>query len=191
MRHVGSYAVTYDIPAPNPNPVVGQILRHWSIDTTFHAQSASPFDLTGLVIINPIDGSFSNSRPNVNPDVPWYVDDPTVPGGRRINRDAFTAAPAGTSGNLGRNELRAFGAWQQDLAVRREFVVQGGVKLQFRAEGFNIFNHPNFGSIQRTLTAANFGQATQMLNTSLGGGLSPLYQIGGPRSFQFALKMIF
>jgi len=64
------------------------------------------------------------------------------------------------------------------------------VNLQFRAEAFNLFNHPNFGTIQTSLTAANFGQATNMLNRQL-GGISQLYQLGGPRSFQFALKLQF
>jgi len=77
-----------------------------------------------------------------------------------------------------------------DLAVRREFPIYEGLKLQFRAEAFNIFNHPDFGAIQTRLTAANFGQATNMLNRQL-GGLNQLYQIGGPRSLQFAAKLVF
>ena len=38
-------------------------------------------------------------------------------------------------------------AWQMDLAVRRDFPIHERLKLQFRAEAFNIFNHPNFGAI--------------------------------------------
>jgi hypothetical protein len=46
------------------------------------------------------------------------------------------------------------------------------------------------------LTSPQFGEATQMLNNSLGaggqsGGLTPLYQVGGPRSIQLAVKMQF
>jgi len=64
------------------------------------------------------------------------------------------------------------------------------LKLQFRAEAFNIFNHPNFGLINPAFGQSTFGQATSTLAQSL-GGLSPLYQLGGPRSMQFALKLIF
>jgi len=127
-------------------------------------------------------------RPDLVGGVPVYIDDATVPGGRRINRAAFANPAAGQSGTLGRNVLRGLPAWQIDLALRRQFRITEKLNLQFRAEAFNIFNHPNFGTIQTSLTAANFGQATNMLNRQL-GSLSSLYQIGGPRSFQFALKL--
>jgi hypothetical protein len=95
-----------------------------------------------------------------------------------------------------------------DLAVRRDFPIHESLRLQFRAEAFNVFNHPNFGTINGgSFTFGNycapdiptspsfspgctFGQATGTLAHGL-GGLSPLYQMGGPRSMQFALKLIF
>ena len=58
------------------------------------------------------------------------------------------------------------------------------------AEAFNLLNHPNFGYIDPYLTDATFGEATQMLNQSL-GTLASQYQQGGPRSMQFALKLIY
>ena len=68
--------------------------------------------------------------------------------------------------------------------------------LRFRAEFFNIFNHPNFGNPINNLTSPLFGHSTQMLASFLGsgganGGFNPLYQIGGPRSIQLALKLQF
>jgi hypothetical protein len=60
--------------------------------------------------------------------------------------------------------------------------------LQFRADAFNLFNQANFANPNGVLTSANFGRATQMLSNGL-GGLSPLFQIGGPRSLQLALKL--
>jgi hypothetical protein len=70
------------------------------------------------------------------------------------------------------------------------------LSLQARGDFFNILNHPNFGSPINYLSSPQFGQATMMLNNSLGsggqsGGLNPLYQIGGPRSIQLALKLQF
>ena len=86
--------------------------------------------------------------------------------------------------------MRGFGAWQMDMAVRRDFPIYENLKLQFRAEAFNIFNHPSFGSIDPHFGSPTFGQATATLANSL-GVLSPLYQMGGPRSMQFALKLVF
>ncbi len=87
---------------------------------------------------------------------------------------------------------------QVDFALRRRFTLSERTSLQFRADFFNIFNHPNFANP----TPFKFGstlsgdQSTSMLGRSLGsggasGGLTPLFQIGGPRSIQFALKIIF
>jgi hypothetical protein len=190
IRHVFAAAATYDIPAPSNRPLARAILSHWSVDTSVRAQSALPVDLVARTQTNPADGSLTDSRPNVNPGVPFYLDDPTLPCGRRINAAAFSIPSAGQSGNLGRNALRGCAAWQVDMALHRTLPLKNSVSLQLRAEAFNIFNHPNFGTIQTTLTAANFGQPTNMLNRQL-GGISQLYQIGGPRSFQFALKILF
>ncbi len=190
VRHLFSTAITYDIPSPTEKGFAKAIFGQWAIDTTLHAQSGPPVDIIGAQVVNPADGTLVGNRPNVIVGVPLYVDDPALPGGRAINRAAFALAPAGQFGNLGRNVVRGFGAWQIDTAIRREFVLKEQLRLQFRAEAFNLLNHPNFGTIQTSLTAVNFGQATNTLNQQL-GGISQLYQIGGPRSLQFAVKVLF
>jgi len=80
--------------------------------------------------------------------------------------------------------------------VQRQFHITDNVALRFRSEFFNIFNHPNFGSPNNSLPSPLFGRSTQTLANSLGSGgpnagFSPLYQIGGPRSIQLALKLQF
>jgi hypothetical protein len=107
---------------------------------------------------------------------------------------ACCPAPSGTQGNFGRNVLRGFGATQADVALQRQFHLTEKVGLRFRSEFFNIFNHPNFGNPNNNLTDPLFGHSTQTLASSLGsgganGGFNPLYQIGGPRSIQLALKL--
>jgi len=190
VRHNFAAAVTYDIPSPKVNRVSDAVLSHWSVDTTIHAQSALPVDLVASTLVDPATGTVINVRPDVIAGVPLYIEGPTLPGGRQINRAAFSIPLAGKSGTLGRNVLRGLPAWQVDLALRRQISLTEKLRLQLRGEAFNLFNHPNFGTMQTSLTAANFGQATNMLNRQL-GGLSQLYQIGGPRSMQFALKLIF
>ena len=95
----------------------------------------------------------------------------------------------GESGD--RNAFRLPGYVSLDLGLSKSFGLPWGEghKLQIRWEAFNILNHPNFGAISTDLNAVNFGEATNMLNRQL-GGISQLYQIGGPRSMQFAMKLL-
>ncbi len=88
--------------------------------------------------------------------------------------------------------------YQVDLALRRQFNLTERIKLQLRAEAFNLFNHPNFGDPGgfqgNFLPHPFFGQSTVMLGKSLGsggaaGGFNPLYQLGGPRSIQLAVRL--
>jgi len=90
--------------------------------------------------------------------------------------------------------MRGFPVSQLNLTLRREFHFRERAKLQFRAEAFNIFNHPNFGDPVGNLFSPQFGYSTHMLSRDLGrgginGGLNPLYQVGGPRSMQLALRL--
>jgi len=198
VRHVFTAAVTYNIPAPEVGAVGKVFLRNWAIDTIVTARSATPvdifagFDFTG--------GSQALIRPDVIPGIPLYLNDPAAPGGRRFNPAAFSTPPAGRQGTLGRNTLRGFPVSQVDLALRRQIDVTERLKLQFKAEIFNILNHPNFGdpgNFQGNfLPSPSFGLSTSMLGRSLGtggfnGGFNPLYQTGGPRSIQLSLKAQF
>jgi hypothetical protein len=85
---------------------------------------------------------------------------------------------------------------QWDFAIRREFGLHDRLHMLFKAEFFNFLNHPNFGNPVGDLTSPFFGQSINSLARSLGAqgtgnGFSPLYQIGGPRSIQLALKLQF
>lgn len=164
------------------------------MDTFVLARSAPPVDVVGVTLS--AAGTVLSPRPNVSPGVPLELDGSQYPGGKIFNDAAFTAAPKGQQGDFGRNVLRGFGAAQADVALQRQFHLTEQVGLCFRSEFFNIFNHPNFGPPQNSLTNPLFGHSTQTLANSLGsgganGGFNPLYQIGGPRSIQLALKLSF
>jgi hypothetical protein len=185
IRHAVTAGVTYELPG---------LLSGWSISSFFFARSAPPVNIVGGSFF--AAGTQLAPRPNVIPGIPLEIHGSQFPGGKILNRAAFSAASAGTQGNLGRNVLRGFGAWQADVGLQRQFQLSERFALRFRAEFFNIFNHPNFGSPTNVLTSPLFGRSTQTLANSLGsgganGGLNPLYQIGGPRSIQFALKLQF
>ena len=111
-----------------------------------------------------------------------------------ININAFSPITGGgnVDGNAGRNIARGFDAVQGDLTLRRDFPFTSRVGLQFRVEAYNLFNHPIFGDIYNQLAdgATLFGKTYDTESSQL-GGLSSLYQVGGPRSMQVALKLHF
>ena len=189
IRHTFSAAATYDIPKLHRNRLFGSIVNSWVVDGILRINSAPP--VNPIVGGRSLFGKFGSTRPDLVPNVPLYVDDPTVAGGRRINRAAFNFPPDGQQGTLGRNALRGFSVSQVDVALARQFRLMERWKLQLRAEAFNVFNHPNFAGLVTRINFPTFGLSTSMLNKSLGfdAGLNPLYQIGGPRSIQLALKL--
>jgi hypothetical protein len=194
IRHSFTAGVTYDLPSPGSNKIMHAALGGWSADGFVLARSAPPVDIVGSISF--AAGTALSYRPNVNPGVPLVLFGSQYPGGKAFNPAAFTPPPTGQQGDLGRNVLRGFGAWQADIALQRQFHLTEQLGLRFRAEFFNIFNHPNFGSPNNDLSSPQFGQSTQTLASSLGsgganGGFSPLYQVGGPRSIQMALKLLF
>jgi hypothetical protein len=194
IRHALTAGLTYDLPSPGGGGGVRAILGGWSLSGFTFARSAPPVNVMGAVIFG--SGTGLRYRPNVNVGVPLELHGEQYAGGKILNRAAFTAAPAGQQGSLGRNVLRGFGAWQADVALQRRFGITGGVGLLVRAEMFNVFNHANFGPPNGDLSSPLFGRSTQTLASSLGsgganGGLNPLYQVGGPRSIQLAAKLQF
>lgn len=209
IRHTFTAAITYRIPSPIREGFGKKALNGFAIDLITRARSAPPFNAfvsyrTAAFV------SFLN-RPDLNENVPLYIKDESLPGGKRVNPDALTAAPVTRQGTLQRNALRAFPLYQTDVAVRREFKLKETLRLQLRAEAFNVFNRANFAydtannQIVRTVTPTNtitnlnFGQSTNILSNQLsgfsGGGSTPgfnqLYSVGGPRSLQFAAKILF
>jgi len=189
------------------------LIRDWSWDAIIRARSAFPVDLT--VSRNLGFGSYT-FRPDIITGHPIYINDATAGGGRRIDNTRptgvinqvgpFLIPTTLRQGNLGRNVIRGFGMYQADVDIRRDFHLTEKLRLQFKAEFFNITNHPNFGDPSGFIgsasttgaptVTASFGRSASMLNANLGagganGGLSPLFQVGGPRSIQLSMKLIF
>ena len=217
IRQVFSTGLTYDLQVGKTNRLGDAILKGWSTENTIQIRTALPVDV--------VDGNFfafhggeAEVRPDVVPDKAVYLHGSeclpsppegfgqSCPGGKGFNPNAFTDPPVDSGGNpirqgdLGRNALRGFGAAQWDFAVHRSFPIHESLELQFRAEMFNVLNHPNFGPPSGCygLTCTTvFGLSNQTLGQYLsggntgGGGLAQLYQMGGPRSIQLALKVQF
>jgi outer membrane receptor protein involved in Fe transport len=203
VRHNFQMALTYNVPGRYTNRVLATVLSNWGFDTRVTARSALPVDVVGNeYVIDNGTGARVNFHPNLVAGQSLYLYGSQYPGGKVTNYDAFTVPTSGpgfdSEGDTPRNYARGFGAWQMNFALRREFPIYERLRLQFRAEAFNIFNHPAFGTVNPNWSSGpynpqaiyGFGAPYGTLNTSL-GGLNALYQTGGPRSLQIALKLIF
>ncbi|HLA12255.1 MAG TPA: TonB-dependent receptor [Pyrinomonadaceae bacterium] len=197
VRHNFSAALHYDIPPIKAGSFLGTVFRRLSLSAIAHAQSGLPIDVVGSQTV--IDSILLRLRPDLVSDVPIYLSDPTVPGGRRFNSAAFRAAPANPlfpgvparQGNLGRNVLRELPLYQVDVSFGRKISLTEKLTLQAKADIFNVLNHPMFGGYSANFTVpSTFGVPSLTLSRSL-GGLSSLNQLGGPRSIQLSLRLSF
>jgi hypothetical protein len=165
----------------------GRLLGSWQIAPMIrYVPTGTPISNGAGSILSGRDNSLTgegNDRPNVVPGVNPYNAD-WGPNLYYLNRNAFTQNATGTFGNLGRNVIRYPGAFNFDTSLSRVFHFTERVRLEARAEAFNIINHTNFtayannayGGLTATLSSGTFGQITSA---------------GDPRILQFALKMHF
>ena len=198
VRHSGSGALIYELPAPpTQNKVLHHLFAQWSVEDLVIARTAFPVDLTPYTDTGFIGPYEYGARPNIVPGVPFYLYGNQYPGGKAFNPAAFTDPAPGTEGDLGRNTLRGFGLWQDNFALHRQFNITERVSVQFRAESFNLLNHPAFADpygsepIQSPFFGISTGSLANGQSNGAGNGLNSLYQTGAPRSWQFGLKLSF
>ena len=108
------------------------------------------------------NGFFGNyMRPNSVPGVALKAASASWPNSS-YNINAFALEPGfdgvsgdpSTIGDVGRNTLRGPAFFQWDMSGMKNFAITEGVKLQFRADIFNILNHPNFSNIDTGICSA-------------------------------------
>jgi hypothetical protein len=181
-----------NFPAARGAAWIKAITNGWGLDGIGTAQNGLPINVTFKRNIG--FGSYP-FRADLAAEVPQWIENPNVAGGRQLNPAALVVPPAAGQGNLGRNALRGFSLVQTDLSVRRSFRIREGVSLLFRADVFNAFNHPNFASPVAFLESGLFGISTATVaNSEVGGGafgLNSIFNIGGPRAVQLSLKFRF
>jgi Carboxypeptidase regulatory-like domain len=190
VRHNLQGGISWDIPSRHNTALLSAVTRGWGLDGRLMARTGFPITLFGNYLTDASTGQQYYTNVDLVPNEPIYLHGAIYPGGRALNPNAFAYPVGNDPGDAPRNFVRGFGEAQINLAARREFHLGESLRVQFRAETFNLPNHPNFGYVDPYLTDATFGQATQMLNQSL-GTVAAQYQQGGPRSMQFALKILF
>jgi hypothetical protein len=155
--------------------VASHILGNWQINSIVNIRSGQPFtlitnqDIQNIGIVQGANGA----RPNLVGDM--HLDHPTPD--LWFNKAAFAAPAPFTYGTAGRNIGRTGPQKNVDLSLFREDRLTERIKLQFRAEAFNAFNHPTFGKPQTNFTTRNFGVVSDT--------------VGSARQIQVALKVVF
>jgi hypothetical protein len=180
IRHRLSWSFLYEIPTVRKLPTV--LGKGWQLGSILSLQTGQPFSvLTGQ----------DNSSTGLGNDRPDLIGDPNA-GPHTVqswfNTAAFTPNAVLTFGNAGRNIVVGPGFRNFDFSVLKTTPLRENVKLQFRAEFFNITNHPNLALPSNILAAPNFGALFQtpdaaQNNVGLGSG--------GPRLIQLAMKLSF
>jgi Carboxypeptidase regulatory-like domain/TonB dependent receptor len=176
VRHVFTADALYDLPTWHA--VGNRFGGGWQVGTLINARSGLPVNI--IDPNNPNETTFT--RPNLVPGESVKASGYSVPG-NQLNAAAFTTAPVGTFGDLPRNAGRGPGFAQFDFSVIKNTPITERYKIQFRAEIFNIFNHPNFTNPDGNLIDTTFGRSTSTIGSLVG--------IGTSRQVQFALKFFF
>jgi hypothetical protein len=187
VRHSFSGGLVAELPAIGKFRPLALFTKDWSLSGLVVARSGFPFNASEVTVT--ISGA--NPRPDRVSGQPLWVANPSAGGGKSLNPNAFVPAPSGEQGTEGRNDIPGFGLTQVDLSLARIFPLSDRVRLQFRADAFNVLNHPNFQNpFAYVGLGPTFLESPSMLNGGL-GGLNPLFQQGGPRSLQLSLRLTF
>jgi hypothetical protein len=161
--------------------VAGGFLNGWQFSGIGRMWSGNPYDIVMSADVAGI-GPVQNQRPNI-------IADTEGPGTSEefFNTHAFARPKTGTYGNMGRNSMRGPSVNKWDLALYKNFTLGERVKLQFRTEAFNIFNHPTFTTFNTTVN----NNATTLLPDDPNSTFGQVTATRDNRVLQFALKLSF
>ncbi|MGH9666844.1 MAG: hypothetical protein ACRD9L_20670, partial [Bryobacteraceae bacterium] len=140
VRHRFVLSGFYQLPFGKSDGFVSHLIRNWQLSGIFSAQTGQPF--TATLSTDP-----TNTGAAGYPD---RIADGNLPSDQRsvnhwFDTTAFIRPPCACFGDSGRNIIRAPGFMDLDLGIIRDFNFGERFRLQFRAESFNLMNHPNFG----------------------------------------------
>ncbi len=168
-RHRFVLSAIYDLPFTG-HPLT----RGWQVATIVQSQSGNPVNI--VTSTSSLTGVANSVRPDVTGPIrvigsvdQWF--DPSV----------FVAV--NRFGNLGRNTVIGPGFHNVDLSVSRTLEMHGRVRLQLRADIFDLFNHPNFGPPGNIVGSPTFGAITRTRLPTGEAGSSRQIQLGAKLSF--------
>jgi hypothetical protein len=154
----------YDFPKVKGslnNPVGKAVFNGWEVTGMFRAQSGMPVNITSNGSLMGVDAG--SQYPNL-------VGDPYAgqTGFQWLNPAAFQRPADGQYGNLGRNALRMPGVRNVDASLIKNFAITEAMKVAFRCEVFNLFNHPQVWGLNTGFSADNPGGSISSSNKNFG-----------------------
>ncbi|PZR72530.1 MAG: hypothetical protein DLM73_13055 [Chthoniobacterales bacterium] len=181
-RHRFVLSGSYAIPVlRSSNALANAAFGGWQLNTIANFSSGTPFTVydsanVALQGTSPEITGFYSSRPDLisNPNAGSHTPDSWV--SRSAFRRLNPTTQAGQFGNEGRNVVRGPGTGNVDLSLLKSFALAERLRLQFRAECFNLANHAKFGLPENDLASPNLGR---------------VLEAGSPRVLQFGLKLIY
>ncbi len=193
-RFVGNF--TWDLPFGKGQKflsnggVTNALLGGWQFNGIVTLQTGSPFSVTSPDFS--YTGSSHSSYANcIGDPFAGATSDPAsyTTTGFFINPAAFSVQTAGQFGTCRPRAFHGPGIQDTDLSLFKHIPITERVNMQFRAEFFNAFNHPNFANPNANIAfPGSFGKITNTLSPILGTGSGGP---GDPREIQLALKLLF
>ncbi|MCU1310744.1 MAG: hypothetical protein JWO20_1869 [Candidatus Angelobacter sp.] len=191
-RHSFNASVSYTLPfgrgqhfGSNMPRWLDEIVGGWDIGSLIILQDGTLFTVSAQRATFNND---ANSRANYTGDVHagsvQYQPDGSVFFFTPTDLANFGFPVAGSIGTSGRNAFRGPHFTNVDSSLVKAFKITERQKVSFRAEAYNLFNHPNFGGMNTNITTpATFGKFSSTLGSS-GGGT-------GARTMQVTLRYDF
>jgi hypothetical protein len=170
-----------------------QVLGGWSVNGIYLYSTGLPFTVInseGVQGTNSYQGTAGGDRPNALAQPENF----NKTARQWFDITAFRRQPVGTAGNEERNSFHAPNMTRVDFSVFKDFQIMETVKLQFRAEFFNLFNTPTLGTPNATISNWTGPIGTPDATPTSGANFGQILSTNGqytPRDIQFALKLIF
>ncbi len=190
IRHRFVGTISYSFPEFNQfNYAVRSVIGGWQANTIITLQTGVPFNV-GLSDDIANAGNLGRQRAKFVHAGKNTCSRSTVTSGSGascIDVSAYTIPALYTYGDVHRNDQHGPGRIDTNLSVFKNFPIFENVKLQFRAEAFNLFNHPNpdnpnvilgkYSSVTNTFAPSNFGTITKVQ------GAARVLQLAGKINF--------
>jgi hypothetical protein len=161
--------------------IASRALGGWQLNSLLSGFSGKPFNVTGST--TPLNSNgVGTQRPDLANSV-VAISGAIGPGQKYFDTTAFSAVNIARIGTAGYDILRGPGAWSLDSSLFRLFQIKEGVRLQVRAESFNLTNTPHFNTPNGSITSSAFGTITATISNRNEGVDS--------RTFRFGAKFVF